>query len=179
LSVLAFCAPAVAVPANLRGDWDIEASGALTWAANYGAFRRALLRSGSMTGTLGAGRPGSGLATPVGDENELWQQLGNEAAAIPTSSTAFFLGVNFNGRVLELTAATAVTVAVPANATTPLPVGYTVDLVQVGAGQATIASAGGVTVRGYPGAKTAGQYARIRAAKTAADTWSLSGALAA
>ena len=58
--------------------------------------------------------------------------------------------------IMLVNSATPVTITVP----TKLVSGFTVSIVQVGAGQVTVAGSG-VTVNGRNGLKTAGQYARI------------------
>lgn len=84
------------------------------------------------------------------------------------------------GKCIDLTAATGKTVTVPANASVAFPVGTVVEVAQLGAGQVTIAAAGGVTVS-EPDSKlkTAKQYAVVALRKTATNVWVLSGYTAA
>lgn len=52
-----------------------------------------------------------------------------------------------SGKIVELSKGSAVSVTVPPNASVAFPVGTRVDIVQVGAGQVTVAAGAGVTVR--------------------------------
>jgi hypothetical protein len=52
-------------------------------------------------------------------------------------------------------------------------------MVQIGAGQVTVAGAGGVTVSATPGLKFRAQYSAATLLKIAADTWILVGDLSA
>lgn len=79
--------------------------------------------------------------------------------------------------VVEGTSGSAQTFTVPTNATVPFPVGATIEVFQDGAGQITIAAAGGVTLRGAK-VKTAAQYSTIGLRKRATNEWVLSGDLA-
>jgi hypothetical protein len=83
------------------------------------------------------------------------------------------------GTVVEGTKATAQTFTIPTHASVAFPVGTIIEVFQDGAGQITIAGAGGVTLRS-DGAKvkTAAQYATIGLRQRAADEWVLSGDLA-
>lgn len=68
-------------------------------------------------------------------------------------------------------------VTIPANASQPFQVGDSVDIVQWGTGQVTLAPAGGVTLLGNPGLRTNGQYSVVTVIKMATDTWLAAGAL--
>ena len=72
----------------------------------------------------------------------------------------------------------AQTYTVPTNASVAYPVGVHIDLIQIGAGQVTIAAAGGVTVNATPTLKTRAQYSAITLIKAATDTWYVVGDLA-
>ena len=68
---------------------------------------------------------------------------------------------------------------IPANSTVGYATGTTIDLAQLGAGQVTIAGAGGVTVNATPGLKLRARYAAATLIKLATDTWLAVGDLAA
>jgi hypothetical protein len=80
---------------------------------------------------------------------------------------------------LRLSNAAAISLTIPANATTAFPVGSVITGSQAGAGQVTITPAAGVTINATPGLKVAAQYGTFELLKTATDTWLAFGRLAA
>lgn len=86
------------------------------------------------------------------------------------------------GDVLEIqmNVAIANSVTIPANATQAFPVGSNIIVSQIGAGQTSIVAAVGVTINSANGwVKIAYQYASVVLTKTATNTWSIKGTLAA
>jgi hypothetical protein len=82
--------------------------------------------------------------------------------------------------LVRMNNASAQTLTVPANASVAFVVGTVIIVKQMGAGQTTIAAAGGVNLRAYGGnLKLAGQYAEASLTKIAADEWAVSGNLVA
>ena len=79
--------------------------------------------------------------------------------------------------LIEVSSASAVTITVPTNATLALPVGTSIDILQTGAGQVTIAGASGVTVNATPGLKLRTQWSGVTLFKRATDTWVVYGDL--
>ena len=98
----------------------------------------------------------------------------NEAAATRT------LGLADINAHLVFSSASAVTVTIPANAGVAFPIGSTIDLEQMGAGQVAVAAEAGVTINKPAGrtAATASQFAVVRLRKVALNTWTLFGELA-
>ena len=82
-------------------------------------------------------------------------------------------------KVVTLNNASAITATVPPNSSVPWPLGTQIELVQLGAGQVTVAPGSGVTINGTPGLKLRAQHSRAKLLKTATDTWNLSGDIAA
>ena len=80
---------------------------------------------------------------------------------------------------IEINKATATTLTIPANSAVAYPVGTSVDILQTGAGQVTIAGAAGVTVNGTPGLKLRTQWSSATLFKRATDTWVVMGDLSA
>lgn len=77
---------------------------------------------------------------------------------------------------INMNKATANTLTIPTNASVAFPVGTRIAIRQMGAGQTTIAPAGGVTMNSQGAAtKCVGQYAIACLFKVATDTWSLEG----
>jgi hypothetical protein len=80
----------------------------------------------------------------------------------------------------KCTKGTAMTLTVPANATIAFPIGTEIDVYQQGAGQVTIAAAGGVTINSaFGNLKIAAQYTGASLKKTDTDVWELVGNLTA
>lgn len=81
--------------------------------------------------------------------------------------------------LIEMGKATAQTLTIPANSSVAYPVGTSIDVIQTGAGQVTIAGAGGVTVNATPGLKLRAQWSSVTLFKRATDTWIVMGDLSA
>ena len=82
-------------------------------------------------------------------------------------------------KMVEMNVASANTVTVPPNSSVAYPVGTKIDILQVGAGQTTIAAGAGVTVNATPGLKIRAQWGSATLIKRATDTWVLVGDLSA
>lgn len=93
---------------------------------------------------------------------------------IKTITSAYTLLPEDNGRTLDVTSATALTITVP----NTLPVGFQVSVTQAGAGQVTITGGAGMTVRNrYAATRTSGQWAKVGLEVRAAGSSVLSGDL--
>jgi len=82
-------------------------------------------------------------------------------------------------KVVTLSNASPIALTVPTNASVAFEVGDQVSLVQVGAGQVTVAGASGVTVNSTPGLKLRAQWSGATLLKTAENSWVLFGDLSA
>lgn len=92
-----------------------------------------------------------------------------------TASTAYTLTLADNNDTVQFTAATAVAVTIPTNATAAFPIGSQILLLQYGAGQLTVGGAG-VTIRSSGGKlKSAVQYSLMTLLKIGTDEWVLGG----
>jgi hypothetical protein len=81
--------------------------------------------------------------------------------------------------LIEMNKATAVTLTIPLNSAVAYPVGTSLDILQTGAGQVTIAGAAGVTVNSTPGLKLRTQWSSCTLFKRAENTWVVYGDLTA
>lgn len=102
-------------------------------------------------------------------------------AAIPINAqtgTTYTLVLADAGADVHMNNASANTVTVPPNSTVALPVGVTVFVTQVGAGQTTVAAGSGVTINADGGLKVGARYKSVALRKTATDTWLLLGGVA-
>jgi len=82
-------------------------------------------------------------------------------------------------KIVEVSNAGANTLTIPTNATVAFPVGTELTVLQTGAGQTTIAGAGGVTVNGTPGLKLRAQWSSAVLIQRSANTWVAIGDLSA
>lgn len=98
----------------------------------------------------------------------------------PNVQTASYgLVLDDAGKAVEMNAAGATVVTVPAEATAAFPVGTVIELVRMGAGAVTVAAAAGVTIRSVAGRLAlANQYSAASLRKRAANEWVLVGDLA-
>lgn len=80
--------------------------------------------------------------------------------------------------LVTLSNASAITATVPPNSSVAFALGTRIDLVQLGAGQVTVAQGSGVTVNSTPTKKFRAQYSGASLVKIATDTWMLVGDLA-
>jgi hypothetical protein len=83
------------------------------------------------------------------------------------------------GKAVEMNAAGATVLTVPANATVAFPIGTVIEVARMGAGAVTLAAAGGVTLRSRGALLAIGnQYGSVSLRKRAADEWVVAGDLA-
>ncbi len=94
---------------------------------------------------------------------------------IRTETDSFTLALADNGQYIRCNKGTALTVTVPANATTAMLVGSSITFEQTGAGQVTVLAAGGVTVRTPETLLSRKQFSTIALTKLATDEWILIG----
>jgi len=81
--------------------------------------------------------------------------------------------------LIEVSSASAVAVTIPADSTLNYPIGTSIDILQTGVGQVSIAGASGVTVNATPGLKLRTQWSSASLLKRAANTWIVMGDLSA
>lgn len=95
------------------------------------------------------------------------------------TGTAYTLRLVDNNQLVTLNNASAITLTIPTNATVAFPIGAQIPIIQLGAGQVTVAAAGGVTLESFSSlVKLSGQYADGRLWKIGTNTWVLTGRLA-
>lgn len=82
--------------------------------------------------------------------------------------------------LIEMSSASALTLTIPTDATLNFPIGTSIDVLQTGAGQVTIAAVSGtVTVNATPGLKLRTTWSSATLFKRAANTWVVFGDLTA
>lgn len=140
----------------------------------------------------GAGEPtvAEGMYAFTSDTNSLWYYTGSawESASATTqgltlnaqTGTTYTLALTDSGKFVTQSNASAITTTVPPNSSVAFPIGTQVNLLQLGAGQVTVAAGAGVTIRSEGSKlKLKGQYATATCVKIATDEWVLLGNTAA
>lgn len=120
-------------------------------------------------------------ATGVAFSDGTQTKVGVPSITTISQKTDSYTLANLNERdtLVEISKSTATTLTIPTNATIAYPVGTSIDILQTGTGQVTIAGAGGVTVNATPGLKLRTQWSSATLFKRATDTWVVFGDLTA
>lgn len=96
------------------------------------------------------------------------------------TSTTYTAVLGDDGDLVTLDNASAITFTVPPNSSVAFGIGTQINVMQLGAGQVTIAAGAGVTLRSAGSKlKTSAQYAVATCVKIATDTWVVVGSLSA
>jgi hypothetical protein len=95
------------------------------------------------------------------------------------SGTTYTTVLSDRDTLIECSNASAITVTIPPNSSVAYPVGTSIDILQTGSGQVTIAAGSGVTVNSTPGLKLRAQWSSATLFKRASDTWVVMGDLSA
>jgi hypothetical protein len=127
------------------------------------------------------------LAAALGDDANFASTITTSLAAkvdsyTPiTQKTASYTLSTLDHRddLIEMGSASALTLTIPLNSSIAYPVGTSLDILQTGAGQVTIAGAAGVTVNATPGLKLRTQWSSATLFKRAENTWVVYGDLTA
>jgi hypothetical protein len=115
------------------------------------------------------------VSPPLVDGSVTAAKLAPQTIDVKAGSYTLVLGDRF--KAIRMDGAGPTTLTIPTNAAQAFSVGDSVDVIQWGAGQVTIAGSAGVTVNGNPGLKTVGQYIMVTLLKMATDTWLAVGGL--
>lgn len=100
------------------------------------------------------------------------------------TGTTYTFVLSDAGKYVTASNASAQTFSIPTNATAAIPVGSSIDIIQIGAGQLTVQAANSGTTTIYSTAATAAapkartQYSAMTLKKVASDTWHIIGDLA-
>jgi hypothetical protein len=95
------------------------------------------------------------------------------------TGTTYTLVLADAGKFVTLNNASAIALTVPLESSVNYAIGTSIDLVQLGVGQVTVAGAGGVAVNSTPGLKLRAQYSAATLIKIASNTWVLVGDISA
>jgi hypothetical protein len=107
-------------------------------------------------------------------ENDLASKA-NLSLTSNTKTVNYTLVLGDVGESIEMNVVSANTLTVPLNSSVAFPIGTTILLIQVGAGQTTITPAAGVTVNATPGLKLRAQWSVATLIKRGTNTWVVAG----
>jgi len=101
--------------------------------------------------------------------------------SINPQTTAYELVLSDNGKMVEVSNTSPITLSIPTNASQAFAVGAQITILQTNTGQVTIAATDGVTttVNGTPGLKLRAQWSSAVCIKRATDSWVVLGDLVA
>jgi hypothetical protein len=109
-----------------------------------------------------------------GGGSTVWNRVLQSTIQRAEKTASYTLIAQDVGRLIEMGVASANTLTVPLNSSVAFPIGAQINILQTGAGQTTIAGAGGVTINGT-GTKLRVQWSSATLIKRATDTWVLIG----
>jgi hypothetical protein len=136
---------------------------------------KAPLASPTFTGTVTVAAAGVAFT----DGTQTKEGVPSRTPIIQKTASYTLSALTERDSMIEMGSASALTLTVPSNATVAWPVGTSIDILQTGAGQVTIAAGAGVTVNGTPGLKLRTQWSGVTLFKRATDTWVVYGDLTA
>ena len=165
-----------------RSEYIVEKAAPLTTKGDLLGFNTARARLpvgldgeiliADSTQTLGV-KWASGPAGPTGPTGPSYYSEVNSQAG-----TSYTIQLSDAADLIRTTSDSAVTVQIPLASTTDFPIGSSVEILQVGAGQVTVTGVSGVTIRTPALAKTRTQYSLISAIHVTTDEWVVVGDLA-
>jgi hypothetical protein len=136
---------------------------------------KAPLASPTFTGTVTVAAAGVAFT----DGTQTKEGVPSRTPIIQKTAAYTLSSLTERDNLIEVSSASAVAVTIPADATVNYPVGTSIDILQSGTGQVSIAGAGGVTVNATPGLKLRTQWSSATLLKRAANTWIVMGDLSA
>lgn len=178
--VIAFAQPTPVAPREATQAEVTAATSGTTYISprrlGGGGFAIPLPLSSGGTGATTAGAARTNLGVGTGDTPSFAgtstgsYQLTSSGINAQVGTTYQLLSTD-NGRIITLSNGSAITLTVPAS----LGAGFTCVLIQLGAGQVTVAASGTTVNNLYGNTKLAGQYAQATLTAYVADTFIFSG----
>jgi hypothetical protein len=161
-------------------DGDINASAAIAQSKISGLStslsEKAPLASPTFTGTVTVAA--SGVAFTDGTQTK--EGTPSRTPIIQKTASYTLSSLTERDSLIEVSSATGVTITIPTNTAVAYPVGTSIDILQTGAGQITIAPVDGtVTVNSTPGLKLRTTWSSCTLFKRATNTWVVYGDLTA
>ena len=136
---------------------------------------KAPLASPTFTGTVTVAA--SGIAFTDGTQTK--EGVPSRTPIISKTASYTLTDTSERDSLIEVNSASGTTITIPLNSAVAYPVGTTLDILQTGAGQVTIAGDSGVTVNSTPGLKLRTQWSSCTLFKRATDSWVVFGDLSA
>jgi hypothetical protein len=160
-------------------DADINASAAIAQSKISGLSTslglKANLADPTFTGTVTVGAAGVAFT----DGTQTKEGVPSRTPISQKSAAYTLSALSERDNLIEVSSASAVAVTIPADSTLNYPIGTSIDILQTGVGQVSIAGASGVTVNATPGLKLRTQWSSASLLKRAANTWIVMGDLSA
>lgn len=91
--------------------------------------------------------------------------------ATNAQTASYTLVLADDGKIVEISNASANTLTVPPNSSVAFPIGTQITILQTGAGQTTLTAGAGVTINATPGLKLRAQWSSVTLIKRGTDTW--------
>lgn len=113
------------------------------------------------------------------DGTQTKEGVPSRTTIIPKTDSYTLSSLGERDSLIEINKSSAATLTIPTNATVAWPIGTSIDVLQTGTGQVTIAGAAGVTVNATPGLKLRTQWSSATLMKRATDSWVVVGDLSA
>ena len=136
---------------------------------------KAPIANPTFTGTVTVGAPGVAFS----DGTQTKEGVPSRTTIIQRTDSYTLSSLSERDSLIEINKSTGATLTIPTNATVAWPIGTSIDILQTGAGQITIAGAAGVTVNATPGLKLRTQWSSATLMKRATDSWVVVGDLTA
>ena len=136
---------------------------------------KAPLASPTFTGTVTVAADGVAFT----DGTQTKEGVASRTPIVQKTAAYTLSALTERDSLIEVSSATGVTITIPTNAAVAYPIGTSIDLLQTGAGQVTIAGDSGVTVNATPGLKLRTTWSSATLFKRAANTWVVFGDLTA
>jgi hypothetical protein len=119
----------------------------------------------------------AGVAFPDGTQTK--EGVPSRTPIISKTASYTLTATSERDSLIEVNSSSGTTITIPLNSAVAFPVGTTLDILQTGAGQVTIAGDSGVTVNSTPGLKLRTQWSSCTLFKRATDSWVVFGDLSA
>jgi len=136
---------------------------------------KAPLASPTFTGTVTVAAAGVAFT----DGTQTKEGVPSRTPIISKTDSYTLTATSERDSLIEVNSASGTTITIPLNSAVAYPVGTTLDILQTGAGQVTIAGDSGVTVNSTPGLKLRTQWSSCTLFKRATDSWVVFGDLSA
>ena len=119
----------------------------------------------------------AGVAFPDGTQTK--EGVPSRTPIISKTASYTLTATSERDSLIEVDSESGTTITIPLNSAVAYPVGTTLDILQTGTGQVTIAGDSGVTVNSTPGLKLRTRWSSCTLFKRATDSWVVFGDLSA